>query len=38
MTLPTDADFLIQPQDSAAFARLSGDFNPLHLDALAARR
>jgi len=26
------------PDDQAAFARLSGDYNPLHLDAIAARR
>ena len=26
------------PEDQLAFAKLSGDFNPLHIDALAARR
>lgn len=30
--------FTITAAQSAAFARLSGDFNPLHVDALAARR
>jgi acyl dehydratase/NAD(P)-dependent dehydrogenase (short-subunit alcohol dehydrogenase family) len=30
--------FSITPQDSLDFARASGDFNPLHLDAVAARR
>lgn len=38
MTTPADAGFVIQPEDSTAFARLSGDFNPLHLDSVAARR
>ena len=31
-------EFLIEAPASADFARLSGDFNPLHVDALAARR
>ena len=31
-------EFTITAHDSAAFARLSGDFNPLHVDAVAARR
>ena len=29
---------VITPEQSNAFARLSGDYNPLHTDALAARR
>jgi len=35
-TLVAQRTFSIEDQDS--FARLSGDFNPLHTDALAARR
>src|SRR5215467_8320269 len=31
-------EFAISSADSAAFAALSGDFNPLHLDPRAARR
>jgi NAD(P)-dependent dehydrogenase (short-subunit alcohol dehydrogenase family) len=31
-------NFTITPHDSLAFARVSRDFNPLHLDAVAARR
>lgn len=30
--------YLLTAQDSLDFARLSGDFNPLHVDAVAARR
>lgn len=29
---------LFSPDDQLAFARLSGDYNPIHLDAVAARR
>ncbi len=35
--LPTRS-FVVSPADSAAFADLSGDFNPLHLDPIVARR
>lgn len=31
-------EFAVTLDDSAAFARLSGDYNPLHVDAVAARR
>jgi hypothetical protein len=34
----TFTGFCIKHDDSQAFARLSGDFNPLHLDSLHARR
>ncbi|MDZ7782386.1 MAG: MaoC/PaaZ C-terminal domain-containing protein [Halioglobus sp.] len=30
--------FRITTEESQQFARLSGDFNPLHLDPIAARR
>ena len=30
--------FAISPQESLNFTRVSGDFNPLHLDPIAARR
>jgi NAD(P)-dependent dehydrogenase (short-subunit alcohol dehydrogenase family) len=32
------SEFRVCSEESAAFARLSGDYNPLHLDAIAARR
>jgi acyl dehydratase len=35
---PAGLEFAITAQQSAEFARLSGDFNPLHVDAVAARR
>ena len=36
--LPQPAPFSISLADSNAFASLSGDFNPLHIDTTAARR
>lgn len=36
--MSTAQGFVIEAAASAAFARLSGDFNPLHVDDLAARR
>lgn len=38
MTAPDAVQFTLGEQESGAFARLSGDFNPLHVDAVAARR
>lgn len=38
MTAEPAVGFTIRSADSIAFARLSGDFNPLHVDDLAARR
>lgn len=38
MTKTFDFEVLVSLSDSAAFARLSGDFNSLHLDPTAARR
>jgi acyl dehydratase/NAD(P)-dependent dehydrogenase (short-subunit alcohol dehydrogenase family) len=37
-TMSPKNEFSISASDSAGFARLSGDYNPLHLDRLAARR
>ena len=38
MNLDAPLSYLLTAQDSLDFARLSGDFNPLHVDAVAARR
>lgn len=38
MTQPMDGRYTISQQQSAAFAELSGDYNPLHVDAVYARR
>ena len=36
--MPSTTEFCVPARDSAAFALLSGDYNPLHLDRIAARR
>lgn len=38
MTSTSSSEFSISLDDSLAFARLSGDYNPLHVDPIAARR
>lgn len=38
MTIPQERRFAISFQESLRFAAASGDFNPLHVDPLAARR
>jgi hypothetical protein len=38
MNSPITSEFTVSAKESEAFARLSGDYNPLHLDAIAARR
>ena len=38
MSAQAPLSYLLTARDSRDFARLSGDFNPLHVDAVAARR